>query len=214
MILFVPGYDPATRANLAVAEWILPDDCRPLLGGAATRDELLLALAHKARPLFAMSHGRPEDFAEQGGGVAFGLADVQALSHQPVFAFACHTVMGLGKAAAAAGSVWWGYTGAVSTAPDSSPRLLSLFGKVFSYILDSFAEARSGEQRDAVLLRIAELCHEAEEQIDELQESDPDLDAGSALFCLLHIWERLRIWEPGASLPKKHPEAKPPVLFL
>jgi hypothetical protein len=214
LIFFVPGYDPATRANLAVAERILSARCASLLDEAATRRSLLLTLAERGSPLFVMSHGRADDFAEHGGGVAFSPQDIWRLGRRPVFAYACHTATGLGKVAADHGTAWWGYTGAVTTPPDSSPRVLSLFVSIFRYIRDAFPDARSPEQRSAVLLRLAELCHEAEGEIDELLEADPDFDAMSALLCLLHIWERLRIWEPGLDAPKMHPEAKPPVLLL
>jgi hypothetical protein len=214
VIFFVPGYDPATRANLAVAERILPAHCYTMLGEGATREELLLSLDALESPLFAMSHGGADTLKAQGGGLAFGLKDVSRLGRRPVFAFACHTAGGLGQVAAESGTVWWGYTGAVSAPPDSSSPLLDRFAWIFAYIRDAFARARSTEEQRTVLLRIAELCHEAEEQIDALLEAGADLDAGSAFFCLLHIWQRLRIWEPGSIRPRMHPEAPPPILLL
>jgi len=214
LIFFVPGYDPATRANLAVAERILPARGYSMLGEGATREELLLALDALESPLFAMSHGGADDFKAQGGGLAFGLKDVPRLAARPVFAFACHTAGGLGQAAADSGTVWWGYTGAVTAPPDSSSPLFDRFVRIFVHIRDNFARARSSEERHTILLRIAELCHGVEEQIDGLLEAGMDLDAGSALFCLLHIWQRLRVWEPGAASPDMHPEAPPPILLL
>lgn len=214
MIFFVPGYDPATRANLAVAESILTVRCQPMLGEGATREELLLHLDALGSPLFAMSHGGADNFKAQGGGLAFGLKDVPRLVGRPVFAYACHTAGGLGQAAAESGTVWWGYTGAITTPPDSSSPLFDRFTRIFAHIRDNFAEARSSEERHTILLQIAELCHEVEEQVDEWLEAGMDLDAGSALFCLLHIWQRLRVWEPGSTLPRMHPEAPPPILML
>jgi hypothetical protein len=41
-----------------------------------------------------------------------------------------------------------------------------------------------------------------------------DLDPGAALFCLLHIWQRLRVWEPRSDLPGMHPEAPSPIFLL
>lgn len=119
---------------------------------------------------------------------------------------------GLGPAAARQGAVWWGYTGAV-TAPEPSPMLLPLFIQIFSFIRDEFARARSLEERRAVLLRTAELCHQAEAEIDDFFDQDPALDAGSAYLCLLHIWQRLRVWSPGAVSPLMHPDSPPPILF-
>jgi hypothetical protein len=143
-----------------------------------------------------------------------GRKDVPRLAGRPVFAYACHTAGGLGEAAAESGTIWWGYTGAISTPPDSSSPLFDRFAWIFASIRDTFARAQSSEERYTILLRIAELCHEAEERADELLEAGADFAAGSALFCLLHIWQRLRVWEPGSTVPGMHPEAPPPILLL
>lgn len=212
MIVFVPGYDPETEANLAVAEQIRPEGCHALLARDATREALLAALTAIDAPVFAMSHGRRDAILAQGGGAALLREDAALLGLRTVFAFACHTAADLGQAAAQAGATWWGYTGAVH-APDPSPRLLPLFVGIFRYIRDVFPQARSRRQRAAVLLRIAELCHQAEHRLDELLETDPGLDAGPAYFCLLHIWQRLRTWGPGEPAPLSHQDAPEPVLF-
>lgn len=113
---------------------------------------------------------------------------------------------------AASGTVWWGYTGVIA-APESAEELLPLFSRIFAYICGAFPSALSAEARQATLLRISELCHEAERSIDEMLMDDPELDAGSAYLCLLHVWDRLRIWEPGAREPECHPDSRPPILF-
>jgi len=213
VIVFVPGYDPATRSNLAVAERILTASHHALTGEAATRPHLLLALAARDSALFAMSHGRRDDLAAQGGELALGLADITRLRRRPVFAFACHTAGGLGQAAAANGSVWWGYTGAVTAPPDSPPELLSLCSAIFAYLSGAFT-ADSSSERSAVLLRIAEQCHQAEDRADDLLAAGADVDAGSAYLFFLHLWQRLRICEPGGTDPMMHPDAPPPILFL
>ena len=158
MIVFVPGYDPETTANLVVAEQIRPASCHALLAQGATREALLAALATIDAPVFAMSPG------------------------------AVH-------------------------APDPSPELLPLFVEIFRYIRDAFARAGSRQERTAILVRIAELCHEAESRLDEQLEADPGLDAGPAYFCLLHIWQRLRVWGPDEPAPLSHQDAPEPVLF-
>ena len=213
MILFVPGYDPATRANLAVAEHLSSADCRPLLGEDATRAELWLALASPGIPLLAMTHGRRDRLAGQGGEVAVDLEGVRAMEPRAVFAFACHTATELGETAARHGIAWWGYTGAIQAPPDSSS-LLPWFVEIFTCIRDSFARADSTEALRAAISRIAVLCHEVEWRVDALLETTPDPDAGPAYFCLLHIWQRLRSWEPGAAAALLHPNAPPPELFL
>jgi hypothetical protein len=215
VIFFVPGYDPATRANLAVAVLILPADGIPLLGEDATRSALLAALADDSpseRPLFAMSHGRFSRLLAQGGETALSDGEVGLLGGRVSFAYACHTASDLGRLAADQGGVWWGYTGAI-TAPDVSPLFSPLFGKIFSFIRDTFAVAHSRAAREAVLLRIAELCQAAEREVDELLDMDDDLDVTTAYLCLLHIWQRLRVWETGRNIPLQHPASPPPSLF-
>jgi hypothetical protein len=126
--------------------------------------------------------------------------------------FACHTAADLGRAAARAGATWWGYTGAI-TSPDASEELSPLLAEIFVYLFGVFAGAASTEARQAVLIQLRERCHAAEIRIDDLLETDPNLDAGTAYLCLLHLWDRLRIWEERAESPLQHPEAKPPLLF-
>lgn len=160
-----------------------------------------------------MSHGRPDRLLAQRGETALASEDLQLLAPRPVFAFACHTASLLGREASRGGTVWWGYTGRI-TAPELSHEVLSLFTSVFGYIRDAFAPADSAASRRAVLLRIAELCHEAEREVDDLLlATDVDLDAASVLLCLLQIWQRLRVWEPGVPEPMKHPDAPPPILL-
>ncbi|HSK80844.1 MAG TPA: hypothetical protein VLQ45_30610, partial [Thermoanaerobaculia bacterium] len=67
--------------------------------------------------------------------------------------------------------------------------------------------------RRDLLLGIAEWCQQASEEVDRLLLADFDVDAAPVLLCLLQIWQRLRVWEPGALEPMRHPEAPPPNLL-
>jgi hypothetical protein len=211
MILFVPAYDPATEANLAIAVR-LDGSHLAMLSEGATRQALLHALKRAGEPLFAMAHGRSDRLLAQEGGTALSKTDAAALGSRPVFAFACYTAADLGRAAAGAGATWWGYTGAI-TSPDVAGEVLPLLAEIFVYLFGAFAGAGSAAARRAVLIQIKERCHAAESRIDVLLETDPDLDAGTAYLCLLHLWDRLRIWEERAESPLQHPEARPPLLF-
>lgn len=213
MIFFVPGYDPATEANLALAVRILPEASRALLGESATRERLLTALAEEESALFTLSHGQAAAILEQGGTPALTPDDTNVIGRRPVFAYACHTTAILGRIAARNGATWWGYVGSV-TAPDVPEILLPIIGRVFIRIRDAFATAESAGERRQLLLDIAEACHQAEVLIGELQEADPELDTLNAYYCLLHLWQRLRLWESGAAEPIQHPEAPPPTLPL
>jgi hypothetical protein len=213
VIFFIPGYDPATESNLAVGERIVPEVCQPLLRDRATRKELLAALSHAAVPLFAMSHGHSDALLAQGNEKGLTKEDLSVVGPRSVFAYACHTAGMLGKAAAQGGAIWWGYTGAV-TAPDSSALLLPVFVEIFFYLREIFPEAESSEECRMVLLRVAELCEKAQLLVDDLGAEDANLDVMSPSCCLLHIWQRLRVWRPGADSPLKHPDAPLPLLFL
>lgn len=209
----MPRYDAATEANFAVAERLLSGSGLALLAANATRENLLDALEALEAPLFAMTHGRPDQLLAQGGGRALDLQDVPLLAGRTTFAYACHTAQELGEAVAAVHGHWWGYTGSIG-APDLSSELLPLFIRIFSSLREAFPSAQSAREKSEVLSRIADLCREAEERVTDLWMDNADLDIGSALFCLMHIWQRLRVWGPGASVPLKHPEAPPPLLLL
>ncbi len=114
---------------------------------------------------------------------------------------------------ARAGAFWWGFTGTI-TAPDSTATVLPLFVEIFTYILDAFPAAESADSCQEVLSRIAGLCHDAEAKIDDLLDVDTTLDAGSAYLCLLQLWQRLRVWRPGAADPLLHPAAPLPMLLI
>lgn len=217
MIFFVPGYDEATRANLAVARLFPDSGGLTLLADGATREALLGALNDGQHPLFTMTHGKPGHIHGQDGDVVLSVdsEELSLLRARAVYAFACHTATRLGAVAARAGAVWWGYTGAIQC-PDDAQGLLSLdlFVQVFDYIRRSFPEARTAEERARVLRCIADLCEQAQSVVDERALAEPDLDVTAAYYCLLHIWDRLRIWAPDEDAPQQHPRAQPPSLFL
>jgi len=131
MIVFVPAYDEATAANLAIATALMTDDCRALVDERARREFLLPALAAPGVPLFAMTHGRPQLLRGQGGAPALVIADAASLAPRAVFAFACHTATEMGRVFAENGTDWWGYTGAISS-PTTDPEILPLFLSVHS----------------------------------------------------------------------------------
>lgn len=220
MILFVPAYDEPTRSNLAVAKR-LPEQQGEvrLLGDDASarllRSAIVATAGDAQRPLYVMSHGTRDAIRAQGGGAALEAADglhLLLLARRAVFAFACHTATVLGRVAATHGVVWWGYTGAIQS-PVSEEPLAGLFAEIFRFLRDSFAGAASREARSQALEELRRRCREAERAVDEAFEADPSLDPSEALLCLLHLWDRLRIWLPGHDVPEHHPNARPPALM-
>jgi hypothetical protein len=239
MIVFVPAYDPATHLNLVIARRILPDGCRALLGPEATRAALFEALEGSGdAPLLAMSHGEKERLLAQNRRTTdelrrAGIVDVKeqrevlretdqtalepgdgaSVRRRSIFVYACNTGTHLGSSLVGAGAVYWGYTGKINT-PAENPSLDFLFVPIFEYIRDAWPDARSERTRRDVLNRIETLCESAAQTLDDLAEKDAELDVLSAGLCLLHIWDRLRIWTAGADSPEHHPRAHLPLLLM
>jgi hypothetical protein len=221
VILFVPAYDEPTGANLAVAERLpeRSDEVR-LFGGDATRSKLLAAILPAAGnlrySLFAMSHGSRYEVREQGGGTALCEGDwrqLELLVFRHGFAFACHTATALGRVAAEHGVTWWGYTGTIQS-PSREEPFVGLFVSIFDFLREAFAEATSRDARARVVDELRRRCNDASLAVDAAFEADDSVDPSEALLCLLHVWDRLRIWVPGNETPECHPAARPPSLML
>jgi hypothetical protein len=214
VIVFVPGYDPPTNANLAVAGELISMQDHALLARQATRENLMAALRSMAiEAMFSMSHGRPDYLRGQGGHAALTAQDAAEVGHRSVYAFACHTASRLGSAMSRSGVTWWGYTGAIQC-PEDAEVFRPLFVDLFRFIRDVFASASTATDRRAVLEEIARRCEDAQGVVDDRAVRDPDLDVSAAYLCLLHVWDRLRVWPPGATDPEAHVRARPPSLFL
>ena len=208
MIVFVPAYDDATRANLAVISKMSLVGCQILLSTDATRVELLSRLALADTAVFAMTHGKPHRLADHNQEDALGSSDIPHIGVRSLFVFACWTAGELGAAAARKGATWWGYTGPIAPpAPDG--HYLDWFVHVFGLIRERFAVAFTADDRFRLMSEIADLCKRYTSMLDEEGEH-ASLDA---YLSLLHIWQRLRVWVPGADEPEQHPEAPPPSIL-
>jgi len=212
MIFFAPAYDPSTRANLSIAKLITTPTCVTLFEIKATRQELITALSQADKlPLFAMSHGVRDALKGHNGEIALSNSDVNLLGRRTVYAFACHTAAELGKSAAKTESIWWGYSDTISCAIDS-PSLESIFTEIFTFIRDNFHVTTSPQHRQTVLAQLKEMCEEAADDVDDI-DSDKELsDIIEVQATLRHLWERLRIWVPGADDPERHPHGSSPSL--
>lgn len=166
-----------------------------------------------AEALFSMSHGRPDHLCAQGGDAALSALDAAATGGRSVYAFACHTASRLGAEMSRSGVTWWGYTGAIQCPEDAAPFRL-LFVELFRFIREAFVAAPTIAQRRAALEEIARRCEEAQGVVDEHALRDPEVDVWAAYHCLLHVWDRLRVWPPGATEPEAHGRARPPSLFF
>lgn len=212
MIVFVPAYDEATRANLSIAQAIVGHSPHLLLHEDALAERLKTTLQSKPAPLFAMSHGVEEHFFDQNDTPALSLKEVHLLSNLPVFVFACFTANAFGKAAARQNALYWGYTGRIQT-PDPQPLVARHFQTVFKIITDGFPHLRSESDIASFLVSLQGTCEHANDQLDKLWDSDPNVDLLEAYHCLLHIWSRLRVHHPDLTEPMRHPEAPISDLF-
>ncbi|HBL10355.1 MAG TPA: hypothetical protein DD379_02885 [Cyanobacteria bacterium UBA11162] len=212
MIVFVPAYDLSTKANLTIAKLITTSDCITIFETKATRTELIAALSESnSFPLFAMSHGVREALKGQKGEIALSDKDANLLNKRTVYAFACHTAVQLGKAAADAGSIWWGYSDIISCAIDA-PTVTEIFTQIFTFILDNFPTAMSPMQIQTMLETLRQMCEKAADQVDLIDFETEFYDIAEVQMTLLHIWDRLRIWIPGVEDPERHPYGSSPSL--
>ena len=212
MIIFVPAYDESTNANLTIAKLITTPTCVTLFEIKATRQELITALSQaNLLPLFAMSHGVRDALKGHNGEIALSNSDVHLLGRRIVYAFACHTAVELGQLAAKTGSIWWGYSDMISCAIDSPP-VRSIFAEIFTFIRDNFQTATSLERRQTILNQLKAMCEEAADEVDDIDSETELPDITEIQMTLLHIWDRLRIWVPGAQDPERHPHGSSPSL--
>jgi hypothetical protein len=219
VILFVPGYDPQTLSNLVIAQQLAAADMEaltPLLGTEATRAMLTSAIRNGRGALFAMSHGQQDKLLGQDGEPAIEEIDGELLAHlhhYTVFAYACHTATRLGRTASAHGATWWGYTGRLQC-PVHDPPFGELFVELFQLIFDRFWKVADATDRDSLFSDLRARCEAVARAIDDVGDAYADSDTFSAQLCALHVWDRLRIWLPGAESPEQHPDARPPALLL
>jgi hypothetical protein len=206
MIVFVPAYDAPTESNLQIARRMRFDGCELLFEAAATRPNLLEKLVTSELPVFAMSHGRDHRLAAQNGELALELNDASTVGKRILFVFACWTAGELGPAAAQSGATWWGYTGAIS-APSHDEATVDVFVGIFEMIADRFAKASTPAERLRLIQDVAERCIHSSNALGDDAPAD-------AYLCLLHLWQRLRVWVSDSGEPERHPDAPPPIILI
>jgi hypothetical protein len=209
MILFAPAYDDSTHATCRVARRFASRASAVFLEQDATRENLVAQLRSGTwhDDVVAFSHGTTDTLKAQHSATAVSAGDVPLFSGRGVFAFACHTGTGLGGAMAEGGVAWWGYTGVI-LAPAGGEARDAVFGPVFEYLVDTFLARTDHSAIHRMFSHLRLLCHEAERLLDSL------FDAGGEVGmedykCLLHIWDRLRVWLPGRRTPEFHPDSTP-----
>ncbi len=206
MIIFVPAYDEATHANLSVALAVADNSLQLFFKEDALGARLKAHLKDSPAPLFVMSHGASEYFFDQNDEPAILLEEVHLLSNLPVFVFACYTANEFGKTAAQGNSIFWGYTGAIQSL-DSQPAVSIHFQPIFKSILQSFSHLSLNSEIAIFLASLRDICEQANNKLDEIWESNPNLDLYAAYNCLSHLWGRLRVYHPDLSEPILHPDA-------
>lgn len=212
MILFAPAYDEPTRCTFLLAHELVPDATQPLLGADASRAKLHHALASSSDPLVALAHGSADHLRGQDGEPVLTVFDARSISPRAVFAYACHTGTQLGHAMSRTGNTWWGYSGAVAAPPEEATKS-GVVTPVFRFLVEGFLHLRDEVPHPEFFARLKALCERATHYLDDRAESGESVDAGTYL-CLLHMWDRLRVWNPGASRPAYHPDCRSDVGLL
>jgi hypothetical protein len=203
MIIFIPAYDDATKANLDVVEPIIPKTAISLLEKDATRGNLWHQL-NQENVLFAMSHGNSDALWDNNDDKALKMDDFDAFADKKAFVFACFTANSLGMALKKQNSIYWGYTGRVA-APSSQPIVKTIFSNILEYILTHFSNCKNEFEINQMLENIKQLCDKAAEQMDEIIESGAFVeDDWECYNCLQHIWSRLRVHHFNINQPLKH----------
>src|SRR4051812_27404298 len=153
MLLFVPGYDDATNANLSVGKHLARVATMSLLEADATQTRLMDALAQTDKqglPMFAMSHGRKNCLLGQNNTIALGIGEISMFRGRIGFAWACHTGTELGLAVSNEGGTWWGYTDWVS-APSELEPYHTVIRDVFQFVFDMIFSFRPSNDIEAVI---------------------------------------------------------------
>jgi hypothetical protein len=191
MIFFIPAYDEATRTNLEVLKPILPREAVSLLAEQAIRAHLWHCLPNHDL-LFVMSHGNSDKIWGHDDKPAVTTEDQSLFENKKIFVFACYTANELGIILKKRQNIYWCYTGAIA-APSQEPHLIAFFRTIFKHIIDHFPNGSDVASIRALIETIKLLCHQMENEFDLLLEAGEDIDIIN-YTCLLHIWNRLRVY--------------------
>jgi hypothetical protein len=205
MILFVTDYDDATRSNRLIAEPLRDNFEEVLIGEDATRAALHSMLTGNQKPLFAMSHGRPDRMNDQDRNPAIHSGDILLASRRAVFAFACHTATTLGRKVASAGGIWWGYTGPIASPPDDPEQRLQL-QPIFEHLM-RFVEYKNPAEVIQFLEELKDYCEEAAKKVG------PNGKVFDAHLCIHHALDKLRVWLPTEQDALHHPAVTSGFIF-
>lgn len=205
MIMFVTSYDLATQPNLAVAK-LLTGSSHQIFECNATREVLWAALGQTdGTTLFAMSHGRRQFIRAQGGVFphAVDMEDTVNLGKRRIFAWACLTSAELGRSAASAGAIWFGFPVRIAAPPDH-PRLQMFLARILQVAIDGLDSVCNESSCRSLLDQLVQCADNVLSEIDslrstnELQESDID---SCVQQCFEQFQLRLEAWLPGHDEP-------------
>ncbi len=84
---------------------------------------------------------------------------------------------------------------------------------VFDYLISSFLALRHEAPEEEFFARLQRLCREAAFEFDDLQSAGEDVGY-ETYSCLLHVWDRLRVWSTGAQEPHHHPHPQSSIYIL
>lgn len=152
-------------------------------------------------PLFVMTHDTSYDFFDQNDKIAINNSHHNLFLHRKSFVFACYTANELGRELGKKG-VYWGYTGGIQAPDDTHKKSIEIFASIFKKIIENFSHCEKDEQINEFIHELKNICDNFAYEFDELFENE-HFDALDAHRCLIHIWNRLRVW--NGSIMFTHP---------
>lgn len=218
---FAPAYDSATKSNARLVRHVFPHEAGALVGDRATRDELhKLIASSKTTCLLIMSHGGMDSVCAQGGACALSVQDIVSdtggVLRLPIFAWACNTSLGMGRAfhshAKGGAGAWWGYRSTIS-APCSKE--LAAFREILNYIADEFPRVSGEASARSFFDELRRLCQSHRTRIIHIMENTRTYaNAHENAVALEHVWSLLDVWLPSIPRVVRAPSVDPILVGL
>lgn len=197
LLVFCPDDDDESAANVPVARHLASSNGRLLEGQDALRGNLFQYIGDPFQGLVFMGHGSKETVAEQGGGNALTLADLQYYKLKPTLAYTCYSAH-LGQVAAENGIVWWGYENVMQPPPfDVVDK--DHIENLFRFLAHRYWKV---QDKNGVVTLIEDIKQLSDSILERYEIDDSTIMSCSMFF--RHVWSRLRVWLPETHYAIRH----------
>lgn len=202
MIVFAPAYDDATLSCAVIAKYLAQSSNGTLLlGDDARRSNLLTQLQEDTHEYGVfMGHGSTEEVTGQHDVKAVIPADFCHLPKHTIFAYCCFSAV-FGRHAAEYKWVWWGYDNRMQPPPLKIVQRCDV-ENIFRYVTHRFYTCKNVEEVQTLIEDLRQLC----ERTIRKYERNKEISMSASMF-FRHLWSRLRVWFPSATIPVAHLES-------